>query len=202
MAESEGTGVKGPPDRKGNRMKRRTFDLLVSLGALVVAVALIAAALVFRANADFAKDNVRQQLRAQKVFFPPADELSDEERAQAGVAKYAGEQVTNGDQAEVYANEFIALHLRGATGGRTYSQLSSESRAKPEDEQLAGLVQTAFRGETLRGLLLTSYAFWELGEKAEQTAMIFLIGAGLLILLAIGGFVHYARTPRREQLNL
>jgi hypothetical protein len=183
-------------------MKRRTFDLLASVGALVVAIALIAAAMVFRANADFAQDNVTSQLTAQKVNFPPADALSDEEREQPGVVKYAGQQVTTGDQARVYADEFIALHLEGIAGGKTYSELSSESRAKPEDEALKGLVQTAFRGETLRGLLLTSYAFWTLGEKADQTAMIFLIGAGLLILLALGGFVHYARTPRREQLNL
>jgi hypothetical protein len=31
-------------------------------------------------------------------------------------------------------------------------------------QPLAGLVQTVFRGTTLRGLLLNAYAFWKMGE--------------------------------------
>jgi hypothetical protein len=172
------------------------------VGALAVAIALVVTAMVFHANADFAKGNVRDQLRAQQVFFPPADALSDEERDQPGVVKYAGEQVVNGDQAEVYANQFIALHLRGSADGQTYSQLSTKSRQNPADEELARQVQTAFRGETLRGLLLTSYAFWTLGQKADQVALVFIILAGVLLVLALLGLWHYSRTPKREQLNL
>jgi hypothetical protein len=183
-------------------MKRRTFDLLASVGALAVAVLLVVAGMIFRSNADFAKENVRDQLRAQKVFFPPADALSAEEREQSGVVKYAGQQVVNGDQAEVYANEFIALHLRSSLGGLTYSELSTKSRENPDDEKAAAQVQTAFRGETLRGLLLTSFAFWELGQKADQVAVVFIAGAAVLLLLALLGFWHYSRTPKREQLNL
>jgi hypothetical protein len=182
-------------------MQRRTFDLLVTLGGLLLAVALLVAGLIFRANADFAKDNVRQQLAAQKISFPPADALSKEEREQAGIVKYAGQRVTTGDQARVYADEFIALHLEQSLGGKTYSELSTESRADPANEELAGKVQTAFRGETLRGLLLTTFAFWTLGEKAEQASMAFLLGAGLLILLSLLGLWHYSRTPRSQILR-
>jgi len=183
-------------------MKRRTFDALATLGGLVLAIVLISAALIFRANADFANTNVRSQLSAQQVFFPPASALSEEEKQQPGVVKYAGKQVVDGDMAEVYANQFIALHLRESLDGKTYSELSTESRAKPDDAKLAAQVQTAFRGETLRGLLLTSYAFWTLGQKADQMVIVLLAGGVLMLVLAALGLWHYSRTPKREQLAL
>jgi hypothetical protein len=179
-------------------MQRRTFDLLVSVGGVIIVIALVAAGFIFRANADFAQDNVRQQLEAQNISFKPAAALSPEERKQPGVVKYAGQKVTTGDQALVFANEYIALHMEESLGGKTYSELSTESRAKPDDQELKGKVETAFRGETLRGLLLTTYGFWTLGEKAEQASWAFFAGAAALLALSIVGFVHYARTPRKE----
>lgn len=181
-------------------MQRRTFDLLVSVGGIMLAIVLVVAGMIFRANADFAQDNVRAQLEAQNIGFKPAAALTDAEKAQPGVVKYAGQKVTDGDMARVFANEYIALHLEEGTGGKTYSELSAESREKPEDAELAGKVQTAFRGETLRGLLLTTYAFWTLGEKAEQASWAFFGGAAVLALLAIAGLIHYGRTPKRDVL--
>ena len=140
-------------------MKRRTFDLLVSMGGLALAVTLAIAGLVFKTNADFAQTNVREQLSAQNISFPPAAALSDEEKQHEGVVKYAGQKVTTGEQAEVYANQYIGTHLKGIAGGKTYSEVSALSRAAPEDQALAGQKDTLFRGETLRGLLLTTYAF-------------------------------------------
>ena len=179
-------------------MQRRTFDLLVSVGGLVLGVVLIVVGFVFRANAEFAKDSVRAQLAAQRISFPAASALSPQEKEQPNVVKYAGEQVRTGDQAEVYANQFIALHLRENLGGKTYAELSSAARANPTDEELAAKVQTAFRGETLRGLLLTTYAFWTLGEKAEQASWATFGGAAALLLLALLGLWHHARTPKQE----
>jgi len=191
-----------PSEPRGKRaMQRRTFDVLASLGGLVLAIVLIGAAFIFHANADFAKSNVRTQLMAQKVFFPPAKALSAAERLQPGLVKYAGRQVVDGDMAEVFANQYIALHLRENLNGKTYSELSAASRAAPNDEKLAGQVQTAFRGETLRGILLTSYAFWTLGAKADQMVMVLLPGAGVMLLLSMLGFWHYSRTPKRKQLT-
>ena len=37
------------------------------------------------------------------------------------LAKYAGQQLTTGAQAEAYANHFIAVHLQEIGGGKTYS---------------------------------------------------------------------------------
>jgi len=67
--------------------------------------------------------------------------------------QYAGQQLTTGAQAEVYADHFIANHLK-VIGGDSGDQLSAAALAKPGDAALAAQVATVFRGETLRGLLL------------------------------------------------
>lgn len=181
-------------------MERRTFDLLASLGGLALAIVLLVVGVLFKQNADYAKTTVKDQLEVQQIFFPPREALSEEELDQPNLPQYAGEQLSDGEMARVYADEFIALHLAESTDGRTYAQLSTESRENPDDEELKGLVQTAFRGETLRGILLTSYAFWQLGVKADQMALVMFVGAGLFLILAVLGLLHYQRTPRGVEL--
>src|SRR5712664_1323808 len=44
---------------------------------------------------------------------------------------------------------------------------------------LAGLVQTVFRGTTLRSMLLEAYGFWQMGQIALFAAIASFIGAGL-----------------------
>ena len=95
--------------------------------------------------------------------------------------QYAGEQLTTGPQAKVYADYFIGNHLKEIGGGKTYAQLASESIANPTDTKLAATVQTMFQGNTLRGLLLTSSAFWQLGTIAGWAAIAAFAGAGLLV---------------------
>ncbi len=81
------------------------------------------------------------------------------------------------------------------------SQLSSAAQANPSDTKLAGTVQTMFRGETLRGLLLNAYAFWKMGQIAAIAAIVSFIGAGVLLLLSALGFWHLRRTdPSAEVL--
>jgi hypothetical protein len=181
-------------------MRRRTFDLMASLGGLALAVFLLVLGVLFQQNANFAKDNVKDQLRQQQVFFPPEDELSDEERAQERVVDHAGQQVDTAEEAQIYADDFIALHLHGVADGKTYSQVSAEAQQDPEDEALAGQAQTLFRGETLRGLLLTSYAFGTLGDKAQQVALASFAGAALFLVLAVLGLLHYRRTPVEAEI--
>ena len=68
-------------------------------------------------------------------------------------------------------------------GGKTYSQLSAESLAQPGNTQLAGLVNTVFRGETLRSMLLNAYGWWKVSQITYIAA---LIAFGLGGLAAIG----------------
>jgi hypothetical protein len=82
--------------------------------------------------------------------------------------------------------------------GKTYSQTSNDARAiedqeSPEAQELNGKVQTLFRGETLRGLLLTSYGFSIFGERAQTAAFVCFAIALVLLLAAIAGFIHAAR---------
>ena len=85
--------------------------------------------------------------------------------------QYGGQQLTTGAQAQVYADHFIANHLKAIGGGKTYAQLSAQAIAQPDNTELAAQVATVFKGETLRGLLLNAYAFGTMGTIAGIAAI-------------------------------
>jgi hypothetical protein len=198
-------------------MKRRTLDVIVSASGVVVAAVLLVAGFVLQSNANFAKNYVADQFAQQGISFTALDELSDEERQSACLVEYAGQPLSTGKQAECYANDYIGLHLQKVAGGNTYAsqgdvinglkaELAAAQKATPVDQakvdDLTKQVATAnaqretlFKGEMLRGTLLTSYGFSELGSKAGQGALVAFTGSGLVFLLALLGFWHAARTP-------
>ncbi len=198
-------------------MKRRTLDILFSIGGLGIAALLMIAGIVLQANANFANSYVHDQLAQQQITFKTADTLTDEEKQQACLIQYAGQQLTTGKQAECYANNFINLHLQGIAGGKTYAQLGDvqadlrtkiAAAQKNNDPTLTDLQkqltdttasrETVFKGETLRGLLLTSYGFSEFGTKAGQAATVAWLAAFLMLLLSIAGLIHAMVTPKSE----
>ena len=184
-------------------MRRKSFDAVVSAAGLVLATVLLAASgLLFWAH-SFVDDNVRSQLVAQKIFMPKAgtDAINDP-AVKPYLTKYAGQQVVNGAQAQAFADHYIKVHLQEATGGRTYSELSAASRLDPNNTELQGLVQTSFRGETLRGLLLNAYGFWKMGQIALYAAWIALSAGAVFVLLSILGFVHARRTSYDAKLHV
>jgi len=196
-------------------MKRRTLDLIVSTGGLVLAGLLLIVGLVLTSNANFARTYVHDQLAAQKITFKTADTLTAQEKQQACLVTYAGQPLTTGAQAECYANNFINVHLSSIAGGKTYAELGDvQNQLKAQiataqannDPNLADLQKqladattnrdTVFKGETLRGLLLTSFGFSQFGDKAAQAATVAYLATGVLALLALLGFIHAVRTPR------
>jgi hypothetical protein len=198
-------------------MKRRTLDIWFGLGGVVLAGLLLVAGLVLTSNANFANDYVKTQLSQQQITFKTASTLTDEEKKAACLVEYAGQQLTTGKQAECYANEFIGLHLKSTAGGKTYAELGTvqtelrtkvAAAQKANDPALADLQkqltdvngqrETVFKGETLRGLLLTSYGFSEFGVKAGQAALVAYLAAALMLLLGLAGLVHAAVTPKTE----
>jgi hypothetical protein len=181
-------------------MQRRTFDILISLGALILVAVLCVAGGLLLWGRSYTHDQVSSQLAAQKIFFPPANSPAIAAPEFAPMKQYAGEQLTTGPQAKVYADSFIANHLQKIGGGKTYAELSTQLQADPNNTQLAKTVQTMFQGETLRGLLLSSYAFWTLGSIAGWGALAAFIGAGLLLILAIFGLIHSRRVGPSEEL--
>jgi hypothetical protein len=181
-------------------MNRRSFDRLLSWTGLLTAVFLLLAGTLIIWGAGFAQRNVSDRLEPQRIFFAPAADLSDEEKAIPGVLEYAGQQVLTGDQARVFS-DVIGLHLQAINDGKTYSETSTESRANPDDAELAGKVQTLFRGETLRGLLLNAYGWWFVGRLAFWGGVAALGAAGLMLVLTVLGFRHLRRTSETETIG-
>jgi len=172
-------------------MRRRTFDALVSVAGLVLAVVLAVAGGLALWGHNFVDNQVTTQLAAQKIVFPTRSNPEFKALPAADAAAmgaYAGQQMTTGAQAKVYADNFIAFHL--SKMGGTYAALSAQSLAQPNNAKLAALVNTVFKGTTLRGMLLNAYAFWQMGVIAAWAALVAFIGAGLLIILSLFGFAH------------
>jgi hypothetical protein len=179
-------------------MRRKTFDVLVSAtGMLLVAVLLIAGGLMTWAH-NYVSDEVHDQLNAQKIFFPAADSASISAPEYAPMKKYGGQQLLTGKQAEVYADYFIANHLDKTGGGKTYAELSTQAQSDPTNTELKAKVDTMFKGETLRGLLLNAYAFDTMATIAGYAAITSFVGAGLLLILSVLGLLHSRKAGGSE----
>src|SRR5437763_108832 len=187
-------------------MRRKTFDALLATGGLVVALILLVAGILGVWAHSFANNNVHDQLAQQKISFPPVAGIAAQHNAEITkyVTPYAGQQVTSGRQAQVFADHYIKVHLNEAAGGQTYSQVSAKFLTmKPTDPgyaQVAQTRQTLFMGETLRGMLLNAYAFWKMGQIALIAAVASFITAGVMLLLAALGFWHLRRVSPEAQL--
>ena len=191
-------------------MKRRTLDLIFAVGGLLVALLILVLGLVLQNQANFAESYVHDQLGQQKITFTPANFLKADENNPC-LKKYAGKPLVTGKQAECYANHYIGVHVMLINDGKTYSETSSDARtlstklaAMPDQNSAAakklatqvtaleGKATTLFQGETLRGLLLTSYGFSIFGDRAQQAADVCFALALVLFLAAIAGFFHAA----------
>jgi hypothetical protein len=183
-------------------MRRMTFDTLVSVAGLLLVGVLLVAGGLLAWTSSYINNEVTTQLSAQKIVFPAANSAAVAAPEFQAMRQYGGEQLTTGAQAEVYADHFIANHLIKIGGGKTYAQLSTEALAQPNNAKLAGVVNTVFKGETLRGLLLNAYAFGKIGMIAGIAAVVAFIGAGILLLLSLLGLYHSRRvSPTKEILN-
>jgi hypothetical protein len=146
---------------------------------------------------SFATGQVHDNLSAQQIFFPAANNpaITSLPAADAAAMRvYAGQQMTTGAQAQTYADHFIAVHLKEIAGGQTYSQVSAAAQAAPTDTKLAGQVQTLFRGETLRGLLLNSYGWSQIGQYAFYAAVGLAIAAGAVLLAFLCEIVAWRKS--------
>lgn len=214
LPESAGpTSVEPMPEQTEHvvAIRRRTVDrLLLGLGA-VVAVVLVIAGGLLTWGANFANDYVHRELSSQQIFFPSEEELTTEGRTD--LVSYADEQVTTGSEAEAYAS-FINGHLQGIADGKTFSELgetqtearnavteAQDSNASDDDiaplqanlDTVNGQRDSLFRGETLRGLLLSTYAWSTIGEIARIASIAAFVAAAVMIGLVIAGLIHMQR---------
>jgi hypothetical protein len=166
---------------------RRTS--ILSLAGAAVAVVLLAAGGLLLWGSAYVHNTVQSQLAAQQITFPPASAFA---HAKAGteitpsmipsVSQYAGQQLLTGQQAEAYADHFIAVHIASMGAGKTYAQLSTASLAQPGNTQLAATVNTVFKGETLRSMLLSAYGWWKVSQ-ITYIASLTAFGLGGLALI-------------------
>lgn len=210
--KAAGNGGSGSPDTPVVALPRKTVDkLLIGVG-IVATVVFAAAGGLLMWGANFSDDYVHDELSAQNIFFP--DEASLREEGRDDLVKYAGEQLTTGKQAEAYAS-FIGGHLENIADGKTYSEMGTvvnEAEAALEEAEAAGAPaaeitelegevakangqrDSLFKGETLRGLLLSSYAWATIGTIAGIAMWVAFAAAVLMLILVVLGVMHVKRT--------
>jgi hypothetical protein len=188
---------------------RATLDRLISIGGLLLAVVLLIAGGLLVYASVYIGNEVHDQLAAQQITMPTDEtglaSLPPEDKA--AMEPYAGQQMTNGQQAKAYADHFIAVHLSEVADGKTYSDVSGEYLSQCSDpkaaagadcQQLAAAKATLFQGETLRGLLLYGSAFATMGTIAGWAAIAAFAGAVVLLILVFLGFRHGRRVREAE----
>jgi hypothetical protein len=173
---------------------RKTIDKVFVLLGLVSTVVLVVIGGLAWYGYNFATTSVKDELSAQKIYFPPKGSPALDPAEFPTLQKYAGQIVDNGPKAKAYANDFIGKHLEKVAGGKTYAEVSTEALKDPTNQKLQGQKATLFQGETLRGLLLgDGYAYWTFGMIAQYVAIASLVGAAVMALLVCMGLMHMAR---------
>ena len=180
---------------------RSAFDKLISGAGLALAVTLLAAGGLLTWGHVFIGNQVHNQLTMQDITMPSGAALSSLPKADANALRqYGGSKLDTGPEAKAYADHYILVHLNEMAAGKTYSTVSGEfvgmtdaQKAAPAGQQLAGLRQSLFMGDTLRGLLLYGYAFATIGTIAGIAAYVSFIAAFALIGLVLLGFWHGRR---------
>ena len=199
-------------------MKRRTLDVLFSAGGIALAGLLLVLGLVMTSNANFAKGYVkrpaepaehhlhaRRRPQRRRDSSPPASSSTPASRSPPASRPSATPTTTS-----------ACTSSRSPTARPTPTSAPPQSDLRAEvaaaktandpaladlQKQLTTVTASAtrlFKGETLRGLLLTSFGFSVFGVKGEQVATVAYVAAALLALLSIAGFVHAFRTPKDE----
>ena len=181
---------------------RSAFDKLISgTGLVLAAVLLIGGGLLTWANV-YIGNQVDDQLSMQGITMPEGEALAALPEADAAaLEEFAGSPLDTGPEAKAYADHYILAHMNAASDSRTYEEvsgeyiaLSDEDKASEEGQALAGLRQTLFMGNTLRGLLLYGAAFATMGTIAGIGAIVAFAGAAILLLLVALGLRHARRT--------
>jgi hypothetical protein len=188
-------------------MSRKVFDIITSAGGVAVVVALVVAGGLLTWGHSFVNSNVHDQLAQQQIYFPPKAAFAHPKAGSEitpsmipSVSQYAGQQLLTGQQAKVYANDFIAVHLSEMPYKGVYSKISAAALANPKNAQLAGLKQASFTGTTLRGLLLEAYAFATIGTIMLWGAITSFVLAAIMSVLVGLGFWHARQVTEQEQL--
>jgi hypothetical protein len=192
----------------------KRFTAAIVIAAL--GIAMLAIGGLVHNQSSFAVNTVQSQLAEQGITFTPVSGLTPAQKTQSCLTANAGKPLITGAQAECYANYQIALDLLSVDHGKTYAQASYPERllqvkigtlaaenphnpALPKLEAEAAQAEapaaTLFQGESLRGMLLTTYAFYHMGQLGNEAAdTLFVLGA-LFVVAGIVLAVLRSRQP-------
>jgi len=172
---------------------RRNSHLAAIAGFALAAILLAAGGLLLWGS-TYTHNMVHNQLAAQQIYFPPKAAFAHPKAGTEitpsmipSVSQYAGQQLVTGQQAQSYADNFIAVHIATMTGGKTYAQLSAASLAQPGNTKLAGEVATVFKGETLRAILLNAFGWWKVSQITYIAALAAFGLGGLTLIASVFG---------------
>jgi len=168
---------------------------------LALAVVLAVAGALLTWGSAYVHNTVHNQLAEQQIYFPAKAAFAHPKAGTEitpsmipSVSQYAGQQLLTGQQAEAFADHFISVHLQEMAPGQTYATLSAKSLAQPGNAKLAGLVQTVFRGDTLRAMLLNAYGWWKVSQIMFIAAIASFALAGLSLIGSAAAIVRRRRT--------
>jgi hypothetical protein len=190
---------------------------IISLQAVMVVV-LAAGAIFAFSLGTFTTNQIKDELTSQQIFFPGTDQVKaggalDPAEFPQEIRDQAGLQVTDGNQARIYANDFIGKHLEATAKGDTYASLGPKiSALKAQQAQLSkddpaytalgnqittltATRETLFKGETLRSSLLNGYGWWTIGTYTTWASY----GLMLVTLVVLGALVFEVVAARRPQ---
>ena len=183
-------------------MSPKALTVVTRTGLALMVVLGVAGGLLIWGS-TYVHNSVQNQLAAQQVYFPPKAAFAHPKAGPEitpsmipSVSQYAGQQLLTGQQAEAYADHFIAQHLQNMAPGQTYASLSTKSLAEPNNAKLAALVDTMFRGDTLRAMLLNAYGWWKVSQITYIAAICAFALAGLSLIGSAAAFAGSRRaTP-------
>ncbi|WCC80916.1 hypothetical protein O6R08_05570 [Cutibacterium equinum] len=171
-------------------MTRIVHSTLCKVFAVVLVIIGIGATI----GGNFDHGYVTDQLSQEKITMPSGKALTSPEMKDA-LDKYAGQQMTTGPQAEAFANHFIYEHMKAASNGRTYQEVSgdymkcsADEATKNTDEckKLESIRATLFQGDSLRGMLLNAYGWWLIGTIAIWAGVACIVLGVVLAILGWG----------------
>jgi hypothetical protein len=181
---------------------RRNSRFTLAIAGFAAAVLLGVAGGLLLWGSTYVHNTVQNQLAAQQIFFPPKAAFAHPKAGTEitpsmipSVSQYAGQQLLTGQQAEAFADHFIAVHVAEIGGGKTYSQLSELSIAQPKNVALADQVAAVFKGETLRSMLLNAYGWWKVSQITYIASLIAFGLGGLALIGSAFGLATSRRTP-------
>ena len=172
----------------------RRSSLLPAIAGFAAAAILLVVGGLLLWGSTYVHNTVQGQLAAQQIYFPPQAAFAHPKAGTEitpsmipSVSQYAGQQLLTGQQAESYADNFIAVHMANMTGGQTYAQLSSKALANPNDTKLAAEVNAVFKGDALRSMLLNAFGWWKVSQITYIASLIAFALGGLTALASLFG---------------